>query len=135
MLSGRPASCATAGRGPSVDAPLSRRTLLIAASLGLAGVGLAGCGDDGSDEATSWQRIADAARDQHPDLDVDAARRELGLDGSTDDLVAGAGPRVEDLRRRIAEDFAEGRTLLVSGWMLSLSEVHLALVLAEVEAR
>jgi hypothetical protein len=76
--------------------------------------------------------IGDAYLAQHPD-DRDAPRLLRRLFG--DDLAqATAGIGREDLhvrlRRQLRQDFAEGRTVLVDGWLLAETEARLCALAA-----
>lgn len=95
---------------------------------------LAGCGDDGPDRLGGgpWAQIAREVRRGEPALNANRARRELGA--ALADRVVRQPPSswsAEEraaLDRRIADDFAEGRTMLVAGWLLSRSEALVAVL-------
>lgn len=113
-----------------VNPVLTRREVLRLAGIAVLAVGIGACSDDAAED-TFWTRMAEQARRDHPDLDVATATRELGA-SVTAEAVEGSDLA---LRRRLGEriraDFAEGRTLLVGGWLLARTEVQLALIVAE----
>jgi hypothetical protein len=94
----------------------------------LSGV-VAGCSDgDTAADRSFWNDIATAAAAEYPDLDVEVAMTEIAPDVDAAQLVADAGALRDELRLRIADDFAAGRTVLVTGWLLARTEALLAML-------
>lgn len=112
-----------------VTAPMTRRQVLRLAGAAVLAVSLGACSDDPTDESF-WTRLAEAARREHPDLDAAAAERDLGASVTGVRIQAPEPALRRELHERIRADFAEGRTLLVTGWLLARTEVQLALVVA-----
>lgn len=122
--------------GGLMTGPVSRRRVLQLTAASVLGITLGACSGADDDQATEqqppefWLAIADAARAQHPELTRRAAEAELHAIGGAAQVrhLAAAHRRV--VRQRIADDFADGHTMLVSGWLLSRTEVAAAIVAA-----
>ncbi len=113
--------------------PLSRRQVLgLAAASVLMGT-LGGCSDRHEPAAlrSFWVEIARAAQAADPTLTAERARRDLGrFSASTVSERPSASIR-QTLTSQISEDYAAARTVLVTGWLLSRTEVLLSVIVAE----
>lgn len=112
---------------------LSRRRVLQLTAASVLGVALGACsrgGDAGEDALGFWREIAAAARSGDPTLTVAGAEADLVAISPPDMLVHPTRQQRKAIRQQIADDFATGRTVLVSGWLLARTEVSAAVVVA-----
>lgn len=117
---------------------LTRRRAIGLFAIGALGLAcpplLSGCaGGAGPDTAPAsyWAAIAEQARRTEPGLDPKSAADELSRSLGPIDIGAIDDPGSELLvavRKRISDDFASGRSLVVAGWALARTEVLLAVV-------
>jgi hypothetical protein len=114
-------------------ATITRRAALRAFALASIAASIAACATERSRPRTFWTEVADAGRNTDPTLSVERAVEELDLSLGAVDIREPSRELGADVERRIRDDFASGRTMIVSGWMLSRTEVLIAVIAADVE--
>jgi hypothetical protein len=116
---------------PEAPATITRRAALRAFAVASIAASIGACAAERSRPRTFWTDVADAGRDAEPGLTSDRATDELDLSLSSAD-IRNPSPELGDrVEGRIRDDFASGRTMLVSGWMLSRTEVLIAIIAAD----
>lgn len=144
VCSGRSGRVRTIRPVPLPERPtgeISRRRLLAAGAASVLGAvflpGVVACSTNGTsrDHADEfWATVASAARADDPSLTTESAIAELGPQlGSLDraDIEEPNPSMLKAFTERSADDFANGRTVMVVGWLLSRTEVLLATVAAK----
>jgi hypothetical protein len=116
---------------PSLQGKITRRTALQAMAASVLAVGLGACGSEGTQDESFWSAIAEAASTDQPELTPRRAAKELGLHLGPDDVEHPSARVHARLEQQIRDDFAAGRTELVTGWLLARTEVLLSVVAAD----
>lgn len=126
--------------GSAMDRRLFLLRSLMAAAAGVVAPPLAGCAAGGGDTAATPEELA--ALMLRDDAVLRLGREYLAAHPGESDPAALAGllaaglPALEDaagrqaLLARIRDDYAAGRTVILSGWVLSLSEGRLCALAA-----
>jgi hypothetical protein len=119
------------------DSPVSRRTAIRVGSGGALALvlgGIAGCADSPDDESTTSPPESFII----PEIgEIDAGiialgRRVIEVTGEADlemllaQLPAGAGDPIERAAAVVRADFSAARTVVIDGWVLSVSEARAA---------
>ena len=72
---------------------------------------------------------------REPEVLRDRLREEINRSLEREAGISGASDTFDGFRRAVRRDFAEGRTLEVSGWLLSRTEASLCALVALVSGR
>lgn len=135
----------TAGTGPERIEPdggstMTRRRVLQLAAASVLGITLEACTrssgrnqSQSEDPTAFWRVIAQAAQKQDLKLSLRGAETELAAVGGTGTLRHPSTSQRRGLQQRITADFADGKTMLVQGWLLARTEVLAAIVIVGID--
>ena len=108
--------------------PMSRRRALQVVGASVLATALIACGDEPAERRSFWAQVAASARLQDRSLTLATASAELDQTLTADRIRLPSRTLHEQLEERIRGDFAAGRTMLVTGWLLARTEVLLAVI-------
>ncbi len=108
--------------------PMSRRQAIQVVGAGVLAAALIACGEESTRPRSFWAQVAASARLQEPAMNTAIAIKELEQSLTAERIRQPSRSLHQQLQTHIRADFAAGRTMLVTGWLLARTEVLLAVI-------